>query len=71
MEAISKSRNNSFYNLLFLDCQSHSSALTDDETKDAHPGKNGNEKTIRALYAQRRVGRVFHQMQLFTHYVLS
>ncbi|XP_048138735.1 uncharacterized protein LOC115749465 isoform X2 [Rhodamnia argentea] len=30
---------------------SHSSALTDDEAKDAYFGKNGSERTIRAVYA--------------------
>lgn len=32
---------------------SHSSALTDDEAKDAYSGKNGSERTIRAVYAQK------------------
>lgn len=32
---------------------SHSSAVTDDEAKEAHYGKNGVEKTIRAIYAQK------------------
>lgn len=33
---------------------SHSSALTDDDTKDALICKNGIEKTIRAVYAQKK-----------------
>ncbi|XP_009616067.1 uncharacterized protein LOC107786377 [Nicotiana tabacum] len=33
---------------------SHSSALTDDDTKDALTCKNGIEKTIRAVYAQKK-----------------
>ncbi|XP_060204439.1 uncharacterized protein LOC132632494 [Lycium barbarum] len=33
---------------------SHSSALTDDDTKDARTGKNSIEKTIRAVYAQKK-----------------
>nr|GMD35293.1 ATP-dependent RNA helicase [Ipomoea batatas] len=33
---------------------SHSSVLTDDEIKD-HPCKNGNEKTIKAVYSQKKV----------------
>ncbi|KAM3319289.1 hypothetical protein P3S67_006489 [Capsicum chacoense] len=33
---------------------SHSSALTDDDTKDALIYKNGIEKTIRAVYAQKK-----------------
>ncbi|GKV05425.1 hypothetical protein SLEP1_g17440 [Rubroshorea leprosula] len=37
------------------DYSSHSSALTDDEGKDAFCCKNGIEKTIRAVYAQKRV----------------
>lgn len=32
---------------------SHSSALTDEETKDARCGKNGAERTIRTVYAQK------------------
>nr|GLL34886.1 uncharacterized protein LOC109192575 isoform X1 [Ipomoea trifida] len=32
---------------------SHSSVLTDDEIKD-HPCKNGNEKTIKAVYSQKK-----------------
>ncbi|XP_027122970.1 uncharacterized protein [Coffea arabica] len=32
---------------------SHSSALTDEETKDARCGKNGAERTIRTAYAQK------------------
>ncbi|XP_019198816.1 PREDICTED: uncharacterized protein LOC109192575 isoform X2 [Ipomoea nil] len=32
---------------------SHSSVLTDDEIKD-HPCKNGNEKTIQAVYSQKK-----------------
>ncbi|KAI3435297.1 uncharacterized protein J3R85_006222 [Psidium guajava] len=32
---------------------SHSSALTDDEAKDGYSGKNGSERTIRAVYAQK------------------
>ncbi|XP_063944061.1 uncharacterized protein LOC108205736 [Daucus carota subsp. sativus] len=33
---------------------SHSSSLTDDEVKDARSGKNEVEKTIRAVYAQKK-----------------
>lgn len=33
---------------------SHSSALTDDESKDTHFGKNGFEKIIRAVYSQKK-----------------
>ncbi|KAI3463644.1 hypothetical protein Pfo_020307 [Paulownia fortunei] len=33
---------------------SHSSALTDDESKDTHFEKNGFEKIIRAVYAQKK-----------------
>ncbi|KAI6675463.1 hypothetical protein NL676_003369 [Syzygium grande] len=32
---------------------SHSSALTDDEAKDAYSGKNRSERTIRTVYAQK------------------
>ncbi|XP_062116024.1 uncharacterized protein LOC133830122 [Humulus lupulus] len=32
---------------------SHSSVLTDDEGRDAHSGKNGIERTIRTVYAQK------------------
>ena len=35
--------------------QSQSSALTDDELRDAHPGENVIERTIRAVYAQKKV----------------
>ncbi|OMO87889.1 hypothetical protein CCACVL1_08701 [Corchorus capsularis] len=34
---------------------SHSSALTDDEGRDALSTKNGTERTIRAVYAQKKV----------------
>ncbi|KAA8540712.1 hypothetical protein F0562_024369 [Nyssa sinensis] len=37
------------------DSESHSSALTDDEGRDAHSSKKIIEKTIRAVYAQNRV----------------
>ncbi|KAL8232268.1 hypothetical protein R6Q57_002046 [Mikania cordata] len=37
------------------DYSSHSSALTDDELRDACYGKNGIEKTIRAVYAQKKI----------------
>ncbi|KAK0587763.1 hypothetical protein LWI29_028499 [Acer saccharum] len=33
---------------------SQSSALTDDELRDAHPGENVIERTIRAVYAQKK-----------------
>ncbi|CAH9135847.1 unnamed protein product [Cuscuta epithymum] len=35
------------------DSESHSSVLTDDDLKD-HPGKNVNEKIIRAVYSQKQ-----------------
>ncbi|KAK6127612.1 hypothetical protein DH2020_038650 [Rehmannia glutinosa] len=35
------------------DSESQSSALTDEESKDTHFGKNGFEKIIRAVYAQK------------------
>ncbi|CAI9267288.1 unnamed protein product [Lactuca saligna] len=34
---------------------SQSSALTDDDSRDARYGKNGIEKTIRAVYAQKKI----------------
>ncbi|KAK6794997.1 hypothetical protein RDI58_008450 [Solanum bulbocastanum] len=40
--------------LLHDDYSSHSSTLTDDDTKDALICKNGIEKTIRAVYAQKK-----------------
>lgn len=44
---------------LFLHCihilQSQSSSLTDDEVKDINASKNGIEKTIRAVYTQKKV----------------
>lgn len=43
--------------------QSQSSALTDDEVRDADSAKNGNERTIRAVYAQRKVRDL--EMQLW------
>ncbi|KAF2293217.1 hypothetical protein GH714_040551 [Hevea brasiliensis] len=33
---------------------SHSSVLTDDEGRDSHPNLNGIERTIRAVYAQKK-----------------
>ncbi|KAH7549753.1 hypothetical protein JRO89_XS13G0076800 [Xanthoceras sorbifolium] len=36
------------------DYSSQSSALTDDEGRDAHSGENGIERTIRAVYAQKK-----------------
>ncbi|XP_021638631.2 uncharacterized protein LOC110634050 isoform X2 [Hevea brasiliensis] len=36
---------------------SHSSVLTDDEGRDSHPNLNGIERTIRAVYAQKKVVR--------------
>ncbi|KAK9278850.1 hypothetical protein L1049_028429 [Liquidambar formosana] len=36
------------------DHSSQSSALTDDEARDAHSSKNGIERTIRAVYAQKK-----------------
>ena len=35
--------------------QSQSSALTDDESKDTRFGRNGSEKIIRAVHAQKKV----------------
>ncbi|XP_073037241.1 uncharacterized protein [Primulina eburnea] len=35
-------------------CQSQSSVLTDDESKDTHFGRNRTEKIIRAVYAQKK-----------------
>ena len=35
--------------------QSYTSALTDDEGPDTHCSDNGEEKTIRAVYAQMKV----------------
>lgn len=36
--------------------QSQSSALTDDEVRDSRCAKNGIERTIQAVYAQKKVG---------------
>lgn len=41
-------------NRLYDGYSSHSSILTDDDTKDARGWRNGNEKTIHAVYAQKR-----------------
>lgn len=35
--------------------QSQSSVLTDDEGRDGHSSRSGIEKTIRAVYAQKKV----------------
>jgi hypothetical protein len=42
-----------------LPFQSHSSSLTDDEGKDASSNKHGFERTIRTVYAQKKVGYDF------------
>ncbi|XP_043703064.1 uncharacterized protein LOC122653186 [Telopea speciosissima] len=40
---------------LYDDYSSHSSALTDDEAWNACSGKNGTERTIRTVYAQKKI----------------
>ncbi|PIN27062.1 hypothetical protein CDL12_00160 [Handroanthus impetiginosus] len=45
---VGRSRSHKDLSLLHDDYSSHSSALTDDESKDTHFGKNGFEKIIRA-----------------------
>lgn len=44
--------------------QSHSSALTDEEERDAHSGENGIERTIQAIYAQKKVGFIIQLINL-------
>ncbi|XP_026401226.1 uncharacterized protein LOC113297043 isoform X2 [Papaver somniferum] len=39
----------------FSDSESQSSAITDDESQDARSSRNGTERTIRAVYAQKKV----------------
>lgn len=43
--------------------QSQSSTLTDDEVRDTHSAKDGVERTIRAVYTQKKVRDL--EMQLW------
>lgn len=52
------------YDVFYSVIQSHSSSLTDDEVKDARSGKNEVEKTIRAVYAQKKVCSLINIWQL-------
>ncbi|XP_011083967.1 uncharacterized protein LOC105166335 isoform X2 [Sesamum indicum] len=47
-------RSRSHKDLVHDGYSSHSSALTDEESKDTHIGKNGYEKIIKTVYAQKK-----------------
>ncbi|KAL1553951.1 hypothetical protein AAHA92_14565 [Salvia divinorum] len=49
-----KSRSQIDLSMIHDDYSSQSSALTDDESKDTHFGRNGFEKIIRAVHAQKK-----------------
>ncbi|KAL8474620.1 hypothetical protein ACS0TY_031173 [Phlomoides rotata] len=51
---LGRSRSHKDLSLIHDGYSSHSSALTDDESKDTHFGKNGFEKIIRPVYAQKK-----------------
>ncbi|KAL3818584.1 hypothetical protein ACJIZ3_004489 [Penstemon smallii] len=51
---LGKSWSHKDLSLLLDGYSSHSSALTDDESKDTRSGKNGSEKIIRAVHAQKK-----------------
>ncbi|KAL7114545.1 hypothetical protein ACP275_04G127900 [Erythranthe tilingii] len=51
---LGRSRSHKDFSLLHDGYSSHSSALTDDESKDTHFGKNGFEKIIREVYANKK-----------------
>ncbi|PIA58273.1 hypothetical protein AQUCO_00500303v1 [Aquilegia coerulea] len=38
----------------FSDSESHSSALTDEDARESHSNNSGNERTIRAVYSQKK-----------------
>ncbi|KAL0397267.1 UNVERIFIED_CONTAM: hypothetical protein Scaly_0175100 [Sesamum calycinum] len=51
---LARSRSHKDLSLLHDGYSSHSSALTDEESKDTHFGKNGYEKIIKTVYAQNK-----------------
>ncbi|KAL7152822.1 hypothetical protein ABFS83_04G124400 [Erythranthe nasuta] len=51
---LGRSRSHKDISLLHDGYSSHSSALTDDESKDTHFGKNGFDKIIREVYANKK-----------------
>ncbi|KAK4410791.1 hypothetical protein Sango_0152100, partial [Sesamum angolense] len=51
---LARSRSHKDLSLLHDGYSSHSSALTDEESKDTHFGKNGYEKIIKTVYAQKK-----------------
>ncbi|KAK4414169.1 hypothetical protein Salat_2829800 [Sesamum alatum] len=51
---LGRSRSHKNLSLLHDGYSSHSSALTDEESKDTHSGKNGYEKIIKTVYAQKK-----------------
>lgn len=62
----------SVFRLSLCALQSQSSVLTDDEGKEAYTYKNGVEKTIRAVYSEKKVYRLcrtFNEMK--TTYLVS